>query len=113
MFEKLADFWDIVVFGFVLLILASLQLRYATFAEGVVALAALVCGVGLILAQKWGLIGTYITLLLGILVYFGQIWFLPIITGEGHYVTANILKMMVAILLFLYIGRGRIEQRFS
>lgn len=112
MFEKLADFWDIVVFGFVLLMLASLQLRYATFAEGVLALAALVCGVGLILAQKWGLIGAYITLLLSVLVYFAQIWFLPIVTGEGRYVMANILKMIVAIVLLMYIGRERIEQRF-
>ena len=113
MFEKLADFWDIVAFGFVLLLLASLQLRYATFAEGVLALAALVCGVGLILAQKWGLVGAYIILMLAILVYFAQIWFLPIMTGEGRYVTANILKMIVAILLLMYIGRERIEQRFA
>ena len=41
MFERLADFWDIVVFGFVLLILASLQLRHASWAEGVLALAAI------------------------------------------------------------------------
>jgi len=113
MFEKVADFWDIVIFGFVLLILASLQLRYATFAEGVLALAALVFGVGLIMAQKWAVLGTYITLLLAIAVYFAQIWYLPIVTGEGRYVGANILKMAVAILLFLYIGRERIEQRFS
>ena len=83
MFERLADFWDIVVFGFVLLVLASLQLRHASGAEGILALAAIVFGVGLLLAKKWGLIGAYITLLLGIAVYFGQIWFEPIMTGKG------------------------------
>ena len=115
MFERLADFWDIVIFGFVLLILASLQLRHASYAEGILALAAIVFGVGLLLAKKWALIGTYITLLLGLLVYFAQIWFEPINvpTGDGGYVFDNILKLLVVILLLLYIGRIRIEQRFS
>ena len=113
MFERLADFWDIVVFGFVLLVLASIQLRHASYAEGILALAAIIFGVGLLLAKKWGLIGACITLLLGIAVYFAQIWFEPIMTGHGGYVRDNILKMIVAILLLMYIGRTRIEQRFS
>jgi len=113
MFERLADFWDIVVFGFVLLVLASLQLRHASLTEGILALAAIVFGVGLLLAKKWGLIGAYITLILGIAVYFAQIWFAPITTGQKGYVLDNILKMLVAILLLMYIGRTRIEQRFS
>ena len=113
MFERLADFWDIVVFGFVLLILASLQLRHPSWAEGVLALAAIICGVGLLLAKKWALIGAYITLILGIAVYFAQIWFEPIMTGQGGYVFDNILKIIVVILLLMYIGRTRIEQRFS
>ena len=113
MFERLADFWDIVVFGFVLLVLASLQLRHPSVAEVILALAAMVFSVGLLLAKKWGLIGACITLLLGIVVYFAQIWFEPIMTGRGGYVLDNILKMIVAILLLMYIGRTRIEQRFS
>ncbi len=113
MFERLADFWDIVVFGFVLLILASLQLRHASWPEGVLALAAIIFGVGLLLAKKWALIGAYITLILGIAVYFAQIWFEPIMTGKGGYVFDNILKIIVVILLLMYIGRTRIEQRFS
>src|SRR5262245_30607656 len=113
MFERLADFWDIVVFSFVLLVLASLQLRHPSLAEGILAVAAIIFGVGLLLAKKWGLIGVYITLLLGIAVYFAQIWFEPITTGQGGYVRDNILKMIIAILLLMYIGRTRIEQRFS
>src|SRR5262245_54658716 len=70
MFERLADFWDIVIFGFVLLILASLQLRHASYAEGILAIAAIVFGVGLLLAKKWALIGMDVTLLLGLVVYF-------------------------------------------
>jgi len=34
-------------------------------------------------------------------------------TGKGGYVCDNILKLLVVLLLFLYIGRTRIEQRFS
>ena len=113
MFERLADFWDIVVFGFVLIMLASLQLRHASCAEGILALVAIVFGVGLLLAKKWGLIGAYITLLLAMAVYFAQIWVEPIMTGKGEYVLDNILKMIVAILLLIYIGRTRIEQRFA
>jgi hypothetical protein len=113
MFERLADFWDIVIFGFILLMLASLQLRHASYAEVILALAAIVFGVGLLLAKKWALIGTYITLLLGLAVYFAQIWFEPIMTGKGGYVFDNILKLLVVILLLMYIGRTRIEQRFS
>jgi hypothetical protein len=113
MFERLADFWDIVIFGFVLIMLASLQLRHASSAEIILALAAIVFGVGLLLVKKWALIGTYITLLLGLAVYFAQIWFEPIMTSKGGYVFDNILKLLVVILLLLYIGRTRIEQRFS
>jgi hypothetical protein len=113
MFERLADFWDIVIFGFILLILASLQLRHASYAEGILALAAVIFGVGLLMAKKWALIGTYITLLLALAVYFAQIWFEPIMTGQSGYVCDNILKLLAVILLLLYIGRTRIEQRFS
>ena len=114
MFERLADFIDIVVFGFVLIMLGALQLRFASsFAVGIVAVAAIIFGGGLLLAKKWALIGAYITLLLSIAVYFAQIWFEPITTGHAGYIRDNILKMIVAILLFMYIGRTRIEQRFS
>ena len=113
MFERLADFWDIVVFAFVLLMLASLQLRHASYAEGILGLAAIVFSVALLLVKKWGLIGTYVTLIRSLAVYFAQIWAEPIMTGKGGYVLDNILKIIVVILLLLYIGRARVEQRFS
>jgi len=113
MFERLADFLDVVVFSFVLLILASLQLRYSSVAEMILAPVAMTFSIGLWWTKKWALIGVCITLLLGIAVYFAQIWFEPITTGHAGYICDNILKMIVAILLLLYIGRARIEQRFS
>ena len=51
--------------------------------------------------------------MLGLAGYFAQIWFEPIMTGQGGYVFDNILKIIVVILLLMYIGRSRIEQRFS
>jgi hypothetical protein len=113
MFERLADFWDIVVFAFVLLMLASLQLRHATSAEAVLALAALICAVGLLLVKKWAVIGLDIILTLSFLVYFGQIWVQSIMHEHGGYVLSNVLKMVLAYLLFLYIGREQIEKRFA
>lgn len=113
MFERLADFIDIVVFAFILQALASLQLRFATLPEVVLALATLLCGLGLMFAKKWALFGTYIVLMVGLFVYFAQIWYQPIVTGEGKYIVSNILKMGVTVLLLVYIGRYDIERRFA
>ena len=113
MFEKLADFWDIVVFAFIVLILASLQLRYATYAEGVLALIAMICAVGLFQVKKWAVIGLDVVLLGGLLVYFGQLWLQSIIHSNGAYVACNLVKMVITFFLLLYIGRERIEQRFA
>lgn len=112
MFEKLADFWDIIVFAFLVLMLASLQLRFATYPEGVLALVALVCAVGLLLVKKWAVIGLDIVLILSFPVYFGQMWFQSIIHNSGSYVFSNICKMLMACVLLLYIGRAYTEQRF-
>ncbi|MBM3226348.1 MAG: hypothetical protein FJZ47_21505 [Candidatus Tectomicrobia bacterium] len=113
MFERLADFWDIVVFAFVLLMLASLQLRYATAAEAVLAIAALICAVGLLLVKKWAVTGLQVILLLSLLVYFAQIWLQSILHEHAGYVFSNIFKMVIACLLLLYIGREQIERRFA
>lgn len=113
MFERLADFWDVVIFAFLLLMLASLQLRHATSAEVILALAAIVCAVGLLLLKKWALISLYIVLTASYPVYFGQIWLQSIAAGSGTYILSNLCKMLIATLLFVYIGRERMEQRLS
>jgi hypothetical protein len=113
MFEKLADFWDIVVFAFIVLILASLQLRYATYAEGVLALIAIICAVGLLFVKKWAVLGLDLVFISGFLVYFGQLWLQSILHSSGSYVTCNLFKMVITFLLLLYVGRERIEQRFA
>lgn len=113
MFERLADYWDVVVFAFLLLILASVQLRYATVAEALLALAAIVCCIGLLLVKKWALLGLYIVLTVSYPVYFGQMWLQSIEAGSGKYVLTNLVKMLIVTLLFVYVGRESMEQRLS
>lgn len=113
MFKNMADFWDIVIFALLFMILASWQLSSASFLQAILAVAAIVCGVGLLYAKKWALIGTYIVLIFGIMVCFGDIFYTPIATGEASRVFPNIVKTFVAVLLLMYVGRDRIEARFS
>ena len=113
MLKNMADFWDIVIFAFLFMMLASWQLSSANFLQVILAVAAIVCGVGLLYAKKWALFGTYIVLILVIIVCFGDIFYQPIVTGEASYVFPNIVKTIVAVLLLMYIGRDRIEARFS
>ncbi len=113
MFEKLTDFWDVVIFAFVVLMLASLQLRFATYPEGVLALIAIVCAIGLIRVQYWAVIGLDLVFLSALLVYFGQIWMQSILHASGRYVCYNLLKMVTVFVLLLYLGRERMEQRLA
>ena len=113
MFRRIGKLWDVILFGFVILILASWQLRYANVAEGIIAVAAIIFGVGLLFTGKWGLIGICLTLTASTIVYFGQIWYLPIISEDPSLIWPNLWKLIAAILLFIYIGRQRIEERMA
>ena len=113
MFKNMVEFLDIYVFAFILMILASWQLSSASFLEGLVALIALISGLGLLYTKRWGLIGAYVALIGGMVVYFGNIWYEPIVYESGAYVITSILKLAIVILLFWYIGRERVERRFA
>ena len=112
MFKNMADFWDIIVFAFLLMMLASWQLSSASLLQAILAGAAIICGVGLLYAKKWALLGTYVILMFGIMVCFGDIIYKPIVTGEASRVFPNIVKTIVAVLLLAYVGRTRVEERF-
>jgi len=112
MLKNMADFWDIVVFAFLFMMLASWQLSSASMLQAVLAVAAIICGVGLLYVKKWALFGTYVILMFGIMVCFGDIFYKPIATGEASRVFPNIVKTLVAVLLLAYVGRTRIEERF-
>jgi hypothetical protein len=67
----------------------------------------------LLLKQKWALIGICCTLLAAILVYFIQAWLWPIVTEETGLIMPNVIKMIVGILFFIFIGRQSIEHRLA
>lgn len=113
MLKNMEHFWDIVIFAFLFMMLASWQLSSASCLQALLAIAAIVCGLGLLYTKKWALIGTYIVLIFGIMVCFGDIFYTPIATGEAGLVFPNIVKTIVAVLLFMYVGRDRIEERFA
>lgn len=67
----------------------------------------------LLIKQKWALIGICCTLLAAIVVYFAQAWLAPIVTAEPGLMVPNVLKMIIAILFLIFIGRQSIEHRFA
>jgi hypothetical protein len=46
-------------------------------------------------------------------VYFIQAWFWPIVTEETGLIMPNVIKMIVGILFFIFIGRQSIEHRLA
>lgn len=67
----------------------------------------------LLIKQKWALVGICITLLLAVTVYFTQAWYLPIINDDTALVLPNVLKMLVSVLFFIFLGRQSIDDRFA
>ena len=66
MSEKTGSFAGVIIFAVVLVVLGVLQLRQANIIEGVLAVAAIVFSLGLLIKQKWALIGVCLTLLVWI-----------------------------------------------
>ena len=67
----------------------------------------------LLIKQRWALAGISITLLLAVIVYFTQTWYLPIINDDTSLVLPNVLKMLVSVLFFIFLGRQSIDDRFA
>jgi len=66
----------------------------------------------ILIKQKWALVGICITLLLAVTVYFTQAWYLPIINEDSALVLPNVLKMLVSVVFFIFLGRQSIDDRF-
>ncbi|GIX47309.1 MAG: hypothetical protein KatS3mg131_1520 [Candidatus Tectimicrobiota bacterium] len=109
MSERRGSYLGVILFAIVLGVLAVLQLRHANLAEGIVSVAAILFCLGLLVRQRWALAGVCVTLLSGIVVYFAQAWLQPLVYEDAALIVPNVLKMVVAILLFWYIGRERVE----
>jgi hypothetical protein len=67
----------------------------------------------LLIKQKWALIGISCTLLAAIVVYFAQAWLMPIVNEDAGLIMPNVIKMIVGLLFFIFIGRQSIEHRFA
>lgn len=111
--RRLWQLLDVFFFAIVLLALAIWQFLNGTSGEIVVSVLAIIGGIGLLFTGRWGLVLTCTALLLAICVYFWQMWYQPIIEEDINLVLPNAWKMLVAIILFIYIGRERIDHRMA
>jgi uncharacterized membrane protein HdeD (DUF308 family) len=80
--------------------------------ERVLAVAAVFFGLFLLFKQRWALIGTSLTLLVGIAVFFIHTWSDPIMSDDPGLIWPSLFKMVIGIILFILIGRERIDHRF-
>ncbi len=67
----------------------------------------------LLIKQKWALAGICITLLLAVVVYFVQAWYLPIMEEDTGLVLPNAVKMIVGVIFLIFLGRQSIDDRFA
>lgn len=117
MFEHIGRFLDIVVVAFLIMLLGSWQLQHAyvigAFLEGLVAVVAIICAVGLFLGAPWSITGMVCTLAAAIVIYFIEMFVPGMHHHGGSVVFANIVKILIAALLLWYINRQRVENRFA
>lgn len=115
MSEQSGSYIGVVIFAIVLGALSVLLWRQgdANLVEKILIVASVFFCLFLLFKQRWAMVGVCLTLLIGILVYFLQAWLQPIVNEDTALILPNVLKMIVGILLFIYIGRERIENRFS
>lgn len=95
-----------------LLLWTSQPLDAPSGVERVLAVAAVFFGLFLLFKQRWALIGASLTLLVGIAVFFIHTWADPIMAGDPAFIWPNLFKMVIGIILFILIGRERIDHRF-
>jgi hypothetical protein len=113
MSEKTENFVGVIIFAVVCAALAYFfEFRTGDPLDIILAAATIVFCILLVLKLKAGLIGINLTLLASIIVYFIRAWAQPIINEDTSLILPNVLKLVVGILLFIYIGRQRIEHSF-
>jgi len=111
--RRLWQLLDVFFFAIVILALAVWQLMNGTSGEMIVSVLAIIGGIGLLFTGRWGLSVTCVALLLSIVVSFWQMWYQPIIEEDINLLLPNVWKMLVALVLFIYIGRERIDHRMA
>ena len=81
--------------------------------ERVLIIASVFFCLFLLIKQRWALAGISITLLAATIVYFTQAWYLPIINDDTSFILPNVLKMLVSVIFFIFLGRQSIDDRFA
>jgi hypothetical protein len=112
MSERTGSYVGVIVFAVILGVLAYFQFRTGNIVEDILAVAAVLFCLGLLAKQRWARVGVCITLLVAIAVYFTQSWLQPIVDADPGRILPNVIKLVVALLLFIYIGRERVEAHF-
>ncbi len=114
MSEQSGGYVGVIIFAIVLAGLAYFfQWGPGNLIERMLAIASWLFCLGLLFKQKWALVGVYLTLLVAVLVFFTEAWLLPIVNEDTALVRPNVIKLIVGILLFIYIGRERVENRLA
>lgn len=110
MSEERSSFAVVVIFAIVTGALAYFFL-YPTGStiELVLAVAAGLFCLGVLIKQRWALVGLNLTLLVAITVYFVWAWYMPIIQEDPSLIWPNAAKMLVGVVLFMIFGRQRVE----
>ncbi len=109
MSEPGASAMGVRIFAIVLGVLGVLQFRAGNIVEAIISVAAIVFAVGLLFKFRWALIGACLTLLAATVVYFTEMVYLSIVDEDPGHIVPNLLKLIVSVLLFIYIGRNRVE----
>ncbi len=115
MSEPKGSYSGIIIFAIVFGALSVLLWRGGdvNIIEKIVIVASVFFCLFLLLKQKWALIGMCCTLLAAIVLYFTQAWILPIVNEDATLILPNVLKMLVGLVGFTFIGRESIEHRFA
>ena len=116
MSEQSGGYFGVRIFAIVLAGLGWLsffQWGPGNLIEQILAIVSWLFCLGLVVKQKWALVGIYLTLLVAVFVFFTEAWFLPIVNEDTALVRPNVIKLIVGILLFIYIGRERVENRLA
>jgi hypothetical protein len=110
MSENTGGYVGVIIFAVVFGVLAYLiQWRAGNPLDMALAVAAVVFCLGLLIKQRWALIGVCLTLLVGISLYFMRAWSQPIMAEDTSLILPNVLKMLGGIVLLIYIGRQKVE----
>jgi hypothetical protein len=115
MSEPRGGYGPVILFALVLGALSVLLWLQGTVntVEKILIVATVFFSLFVLIKQRWALVGLCCTLLAAIIVYFAQAWLQPIVMYDTYLIVPNVVKMLVATLFLILLGRQSVEQRLS